>query len=63
MSMAKLSIESLPGFKFNPTDEQLISHYLKLKNEGHDLEVQSIAEVDFYKYEPSQLSGTALLSQ
>nr|XP_023877826.1 NAC domain-containing protein 91-like [Quercus suber] len=54
--MAKLSLESLPlGFGFSPTDEELINHYLRLKNEGHDSGVQAIAEVDFCKFDPWEL--------
>lgn len=57
--MANLSLESLPlGFRFSPTDEELINHYLRLKNEGHNSEVQVIAEVDFYKFDPWELPGT-----
>ena len=57
--MANLSMESLPlGFRFSPTDEELINHYLRLKNEGHDSGVQVIAEVDFYKFDPWELPGT-----
>ena len=59
--MEKLSTESLPlGFRFSPTDEELINHYLRLKNEGRDSEVQFIPEVDFNKYEPWELPGTFL---
>ncbi|XP_050272971.1 uncharacterized protein LOC126716067 [Quercus robur] len=54
--MANLSLESLPlGFRFSPTDEELINHYLRLKNQGHDSGVQVIAEVDFYKFDPWEL--------
>ena len=61
--MVNLPMESLPlGFKFSPTDEELIKHYLRLKNEDHDFEVQVIAEVDFYKFEPWELPGTLSLS-
>ncbi|KAL0013064.1 hypothetical protein SO802_000133 [Lithocarpus litseifolius] len=52
--MAKLSLESLPlGFRFRPTDKELITHYLRLKNQGHDSGV--IAKVDFYKFDPWEL--------
>ena len=61
--MVNLPMESLPlGFKFSPTDEELIKHYLRLKNEDHDFEVQVIAEVDFYKFEPWELPGILSLS-
>ena len=59
---AKLSMESLPvGFRFTPTEEQLINHYLRLKNDGCDSEVQVILEVDSYRYAPWQLLGTVCL--
>ena len=57
--MANLSMESLPvGIRFSPMDEELVNHYLRLKNEGHDSGVQVIAEVDFYKFDPWELPGT-----
>ncbi|XP_075671027.1 uncharacterized protein LOC142640686 isoform X3 [Castanea sativa] len=57
-SIATLSMESLPvGFRFTPTDEQLINHYLRLKNDGCDSEVQVIPEVNVYKFGPWQLPG------
>ena len=60
--MAKFSMESLPvGFRFTPTDEQLINHYLRLKNDGCDSEVQVIPKVDLYRYAPRQLPGTVCL--
>ncbi|KAF3439770.1 hypothetical protein FNV43_RR18048 [Rhamnella rubrinervis] len=44
------------GYRFHPTDEELISHYLKLKMQGRDSQVQHvIPEVDFYKREPWEL--------
>ena len=56
---AKLSMESLPvGFRFTPTDEQLINHYLRLKNDGCDSEVQVIPKVVIYRYAPWKLPGT-----
>lgn len=52
-------LESLPvGFRFHPSDEELISHYLKLKMLGKDSLVQHvIAEVDVCKFEPWDLPG------
>ncbi|CAI0470204.1 unnamed protein product [Linum tenue] len=44
------------GFRFHPTDEELIAHYLKLKMNGHDALVdQVMGEVDVYRLEPSDL--------
>ncbi|GMY04870.1 NAC transcription factors 88, partial [Fagus crenata] len=49
-------IQKFPmGFRFSPTDKELINHYLRLKIEGRDSEVDFIPEVDFYKYEPWHL--------
>jgi hypothetical protein len=53
-------LDFLPvGFRFRPTDEELISHYLKNKLLGNDSFVNNvIAEVDFCKFEPWELKGT-----
>ncbi|XP_059445384.1 uncharacterized protein LOC132177163 [Corylus avellana] len=51
----------LPGFMFRPTEEQLINHYLRLKNEGHESEVQLIGEVNFYDYEPWDLPELSVI--
>ena len=46
-----------PGFRFSPTDEQLISYYLKKKLEGLEKCVEVISEVEMTKYEPWDLPG------
>jgi len=49
-----------PGFRFHPTDEELVSCYLKGKL-NHVLkaaEVEVIPEVDLYKCEPWDLPGS-----
>jgi hypothetical protein len=46
------------GFRFRPTDEELVSHYLKNKLLDNDSIVDNvIAEVDVCKYEPWELPG------
>lgn len=47
-----------PGFRFHPTDEELVVHYLKKKATSAPLPVSIIAEVDLYKFDPWELPGT-----
>lgn len=46
-----------PGFRFHPTDEELVVHYLKKKANSAPLPVAIIAEVDLYKFDPWELPG------
>lgn len=47
-----------PGFRFHPTDEELILHYLRKKVASMPLPAVSIiAEVDIYKFDPWELPG------
>jgi len=48
-----------PGFRFHPTDEELILHYLKKKASSSPLPVPIIAEIDLYKFDPWELPGKA----
>lgn len=47
----------LPGFRFHPTDEELVGFYLQRKLEKKLLKVDIIKQVDIYKYDPSDLSS------
>ncbi|RWW05174.1 hypothetical protein GW17_00031571 [Ensete ventricosum] len=49
-----------PGFRFHPTDEELVGYYLRRKINGHNLELEIIPEVDLYKCEPWELPGSLL---
>lgn len=56
-------LESLPlGFRFHPTDEELVNHYLKRKINGRiRSEIEVIPEVDVCKCEPWDLPDKALI--
>ncbi|KAF8379839.1 hypothetical protein HHK36_029288 [Tetracentron sinense] len=60
--MEAVSLGPLPlGFRFLPTDEELVSHYLRLKINGRDSEVQVIPEVDICRCEPWELPGLSVI--
>lgn len=46
-----------PGFRFHPTDEELVMHYLCRKCASMPISVPIIAEIDLYKFDPWQLPG------
>ncbi|KAK2640805.1 hypothetical protein Ddye_022568 [Dipteronia dyeriana] len=50
-----------PGFRFSPTDVELISYYLKKKMEGLDRCVEVIAQIEFCKYEPWDLPAKSVI--
>ncbi|KAH9621380.1 hypothetical protein KSS87_002030, partial [Heliosperma pusillum] len=55
---AEISIAAssmFPGFRFSPTDEELILYYLKKKLDGFDKCVELIPLVDICKFEPWDL--------
>ncbi|XP_052206668.1 NAC transcription factor 56 [Diospyros lotus] len=52
-----------PGFRFHPTDEELVVHYLKKKAAAAPLPVAIIAEVDLYKFDPWELPAKATFGE
>lgn len=46
---------ALPGFRFHPTDEELVGFYLRRKIEKRPLSIDLIKQVDIYKYDPWDL--------
>lgn len=46
-----------PGFRFHPTDEELVIYYLKRKVCGKTFRFDAISEVDIYRSEPWDLAG------
>ncbi|KAI3724146.1 hypothetical protein L2E82_35914 [Cichorium intybus] len=50
-----------PGFRFHPTDEELVNYYLKRKIHGQEIELDINPEVDLYKCEPWELAEKSFL--
>lgn len=50
-------LELPAGFRFHPTDDELVQHYLCRKCAGQSIAVSIIAEIDLYKFDPWQLPG------
>lgn len=50
-----------PGFRFHPTDDELISYYLKRKVMGKSFRIEAISEVDIYKFAPWDLPAKSPL--
>ncbi|KAL0462182.1 UNVERIFIED_CONTAM: NAC domain-containing protein 48 [Sesamum latifolium] len=51
------------GFRFHPTDEELVVHYLCRRCAGQQIGVPIIAEIDLYKFDPWQLPGMSLYGE
>ncbi|KAF3626678.1 Protein CUP-SHAPED COTYLEDON 2 [Capsicum annuum] len=52
-----------PGFRFHPTDEELITYYLLKKVLDSNFTARAIAEVDLNKCEPWELPGKAKMGE
>jgi hypothetical protein len=50
----------LPGFRFHPTNEELVTFYLQRKVAGKRLSIEIIKEFDIYKHDPWDLPSTYL---
>ncbi|KAM0013737.1 putative transcription factor NAM family [Helianthus debilis subsp. tardiflorus] len=61
---AEAELNLPPGFRFHPTDEELILHYLCRKSQSTlerlDVAPSIIVDVDLYKHDPWQLPEIAL---
>ena len=51
----KLDEVMLPGFRFHPTDEELVGFYLKRKIQQRPLSIELIKQLDIYKFDPWDL--------
>ncbi|XP_030536438.2 NAC domain-containing protein 100-like [Rhodamnia argentea] len=56
-------IELPPGFRFHPTDEELITHYLQKKVMDAGFTAKAIGEVDLNKSEPWELPWKAKMGE
>ncbi|XP_022637360.1 transcription factor JUNGBRUNNEN 1 isoform X2 [Vigna radiata var. radiata] len=50
----------LPGFRFHPTDEELVGFYLRRKVEKKPLRIELIKQIDIYKYDPWDLPTSSV---
>jgi hypothetical protein len=62
MVMATSSGGVPPGFRFHPTDEELLHYYLKKKVSFQKFDMEVIREVDLNKMEPWELQGKYYLN-
>lgn len=62
--MEDQSLDLPPGFRFHPTDEEIITHYLSPKIINHGaFAARAIGEVDLNKCEPWELPGKAKMGE
>ncbi|WOL16669.1 NAC domain-containing protein [Canna indica] len=50
-----------PGFRFRPTDDELVGYYLKRKVDGLSIELEIIPVIELYKYDPWELPDKSFL--
>ncbi|KAG8366343.1 hypothetical protein BUALT_Bualt17G0070000 [Buddleja alternifolia] len=55
----KIDEVMLPGFRFHPTDEELVGFYLRRKIQHKPLSIELIKQLDIYKYDPWDLPKLA----
>lgn len=48
-----------PGFRFHPTDEELVGYYLRKKIASQKIDLDVIRDIDLYRIEPWDLIGIA----
>ncbi|KAH6837696.1 hypothetical protein C2S53_000960 [Perilla frutescens var. hirtella] len=53
----------MPGFRFHPTEEELVEFYLRRKVEGKHFNVELITSLDLYRYDPWELPALAAIGE
>lgn len=46
-----------PGFRFHPTEEELVGYYLTRKINSLEIDLDVIVEIDLYRMEPWDIQG------
>uniref|UniRef100_A0A0D9WKT8 NAC domain-containing protein n=1 Tax=Leersia perrieri TaxID=77586 RepID=A0A0D9WKT8_9ORYZ len=58
MSSSSTQAQVPPGFRFHPTDEELVDYYLRKKVAARRIDLNVIKDVDLYKIEPWDLQAS-----
>ncbi|KAE8705085.1 NAC domain-containing protein 72 [Hibiscus syriacus] len=53
----------MPGFRFHPTEEELVEFYLRRKVEDKRFNVELITFLDLYRYDPWELPALAAIGE
>ncbi|XP_023757304.2 NAC domain-containing protein 35 isoform X1 [Lactuca sativa] len=53
----------MPGFRFHPTEDELVEFYLRRKVEGKRFNVELITFLDLYRYDPWELPALAAIGE
>ncbi|BAF20542.1 NAC domain-containing protein 22-like [Oryza sativa Japonica Group] len=59
----EVEVEQLPGFRFHPTEEELLEFYLKQVVQGKKLKFDIIPTVHLYRHDPRELPGLARIGE
>ncbi|KAL2519989.1 NAC domain-containing protein 2 [Forsythia ovata] len=61
--MGSANLQLPAGFRFHPTDEELVMHYLCRKCASQPISAPIIADIDLYKYDPWDLPGLSMYGE